>query len=110
MFEYFNYGAFLVLVFLMLISFRIREEIAPLYGLFLLALVLILYGAYASYSDAKSNIKAFQYGNALTCKSGGNAHGGAQRYSVSKAEDWRVHKSYFIHDSLMIRADECELQ
>ncbi|WP_151900477.1 hypothetical protein [Sulfurimonas hydrogeniphila] len=110
MFEYFNYGGFFFLVFLMLISFKMREEIAPLYGLFILVLVLIVYDAYASYSDAKSNLKAFEYGNTLTCRSGGGAYGGVQKYSVSKAEGWRVHKSYFIHDSLMIRADECELQ
>ena len=73
-------------------------------------MALLLYGAYSSYRDANSNIKAFKNGDTFICKSGGGVYSKAQRYSVSKEDGWRVNKSYFIHNSLMIRADECKQQ
>ena len=110
MFEYFNYGAFFVLSILTFLGLPLRKEAPSLIGLLIFAMVLLLYGAYSSYSDANSNIKAFKNGDALICKSGGGVHSRAQRYSVSKENGWRVNNSYFIHNSLMIHADECKQQ
>ena len=110
MFEYFNYGAFWVLVFLTFFIIPPRKEFPFLVGMLIFVMALLLYGAYSSYSDANSNIKAFKNGDALICTSGGGIHSRAQRYSVSKEDGWRVKKSYFIHNSLMIHTDECKQQ
>jgi hypothetical protein len=111
MFEYFNIGAFCVLIFLVLVVAGIKKEGLPiLLILSTLVVTLLLYGAYSSYSDVKSNIKHFQSGDTLVCSSGGGVYSAANKYSVSKKEGWILRKNYFIKDSLMIHAKKCKEQ
>ena len=53
-------------------------------------------------SCAEDNIRDFTNKNIFTCKNSGN------QYRVSSKDCWEVDKSYFVKESLMIRADMCE--
>ena len=53
-------------------------------------------------SCAQENKNEFSQGRSFTCKNSGN------QYRVSIKDGWEVDKSYFVKESLMIRADMCE--
>ena len=111
MFEYFNYGAAFVILFLMLLNFIAAKESFSGLGIFYgLIFAMLFYDAYSSYSDAKSNMRYFKDGNTLICSSGGGIHTKPNMYSVSKSEGWQLSNHYFIKDSLMITVDGCEHQ
>ena len=108
-FEFFNIGALGFLLFLSLVVIPIRKKASYLIVILGFMFVLLFYGAYSSYSNAKSNMGYFSDGNVLKCFSGG-IYTSANQYSISKSEGWRVKKNYFIKNSLMIHADMCEKQ
>ena len=108
MFEYFNTAAFIFMLVLSPLIFYKGDKL--IYFLFGFIVFGLFYTAYASYSDAKSNLHYFQKGNTLVCFSGGGIYSSANRYRVSKEEGWQIEKNYFYKDSLMIRADKCKRQ
>ena len=110
MFEFLNTGALGFLLFLSLVVIPIRKKASYLIVMLGFMFILLFYGAYASYSDAKNNRRYFSDGDMLKCLSGGGIYTSANQYSVSKAEGWILKKSYFVKDSLMLHADMCEKQ
>jgi len=108
MFEYFNVGAFLMFILISVPMLFAREKyLLVLSGLLML---LLFYNAYSTYNDVKNNIRYFKDNNNLICFSGGGLYTSANKYSVSKQEGWHRQKNYFKKESLLIRADKCELQ
>ncbi len=71
-------------------------------GTLILLMILNMVDPIYTASCAEENIKAFNSKNTLACKTV------YDRYRISKKDGWKVDKSYFIKESLMIRADMCE--
>ena len=71
-------------------------------GIFVLVIIFNIANPIYTASCAEENIKAFNSKSTLTCKTV------YDRYRVSKKDGWEVDKSYFVKESLMIRADMCE--
>ena len=55
--------------------------------------------------DAEFNLSAFKNNKTFICK-----NSDSNTYQVSQANGWKTEKNYFLKDSLMIRADRCEVQ
>jgi len=70
--------------------------------IFVLVIIFNIANPIYSASCAEENIKEFSQGSIFTCKNSSN------EYRVSKKDGWEVDKSYFVKESLMIRADMCE--
>ena len=68
----------------------------------LLFIAINIYAPWSSEQDAVTNIADFQKGSVFTCT---NA---ASKYRVSKKDNWEVDMNYFVKESLMIRADQCD--
>ena len=56
-------------------------------------------------TTAKNNLVRFSNGKSMICEGKDS-----NKYSVSSKNGWSRDKNYFIKDSLLIRADECEEQ
>lgn len=87
--------------------FKPKEKIKINIFLKIIIVVILLIPILEGYNlsnDAKSNIHYFQTAKTLTCK---NLSG---KYQISQINGWKVHRNYFIKDSLMIRADKCEIE
>ena len=69
--------------------------------LLILIIINIAYPLHEA-SCTEDNLKEFAQGSGFTCKNSSN------NYRVSKQDGWEVDKSYFVKESLMIRADMCE--
>ena len=61
--------------------------------------------SYSLSRDAQFNMPAMKENKTLICE---NAD--TNKYQVSQVNGWKVEKNYFLKDSLMIRADRCEVQ
>ena len=72
--------------------------------IFVLLLIAInIFAPFDAQSTAEENIKAFNTHVSIKCKSNEDS------YLVSLKNGWSTKKNFFIKESLMIRADRCEL-
>ena len=108
MFENLITGA--IVVGLIILFYQLFKHEKYFLALFGLLIVTKLYGDYATICDAKENIEYFKAGKSFICSSGGGLYTSANKYSVSEEEEWSIQKDYFKKDSILIRADKCELQ
>jgi|GEM_PF-1438711 len=68
-------------------------------------LILIVINIAAPLHEAscvEDNKNEFSHGSSFICENR------SDKYRVSKKDGWEVDKSYFVKESLMIRADMCE--
>ena len=114
MFEYLNYGAlsvFGLFGFILFITNLLnnKEKFTGLYLLLFILIGLVLLDAYNKHTTALKNISDFKNKNiTLKCVSGGGLYTSADTYRVSINDGWRLDKDYFIKDSFMVRANNCE--
>lgn len=109
MFEYFNTAALIVILVIGLPTLLIpKQKEWFLKSLVILCLLLLFIDAYGENRDANESMSDFKNGNTIKCMSGGGAYSSADIYSVSKNEGWRLENKYFIKESLMIKANNCE--
>ena len=71
--------------------------------IFVLVIIFNIANPIYTASCAEDNIKEFSQGIGFTCKNSND-----NKYRISKQDGWEVDKSYFVKESLMIRADMCE--
>ena len=110
MFEYLNVTLFVILVIILsidLASSKKKDTFINTIIVFSLFILVII--ANLESQDAIENVEAFNASNSLICKSGRGMYNEAIRYSVSKKEGWRLEKSFFIKDSLLIATHKCKL-
>jgi len=112
MFEYINYGALVLIIFMLLISFipnkdKRRGMSWVTKGLFVILAGILFEGYYQNVSGI-TNLKDYKRGNTLKCISGAGVYTKATEYSVSKSDGWSIDKNYFIKDSFMIDSTKCE--
>ena len=108
MYEYINIGILLISsIIIIMLLFLIIGQKSKLANMITLILLLFInfYIVYDDYATAQANIKYFQDGSILRCSNGFNT-----LYRVSKQNNWELDKNYFTKDSLLIRADKCELK
>ena len=111
MFEYIDFEVvkvtllFIAMFYLLLASRSSkRKPIAKYYHIVaLLILSVIFIDAYMSESKSSENRKSFLQGAKLECQIDSSLH------RVSKEDAWVLDKAYFIRESLMIRADACNM-
>ncbi len=108
--EYINIGYILIFLLLIVPAMMIKvlsrksgEGNGPVAIAIIFLCYAFVYEPVSTYRQVKHNIKYFSDGNSLKCHSGWNS-----LYSVSKQNNWKVNKNYFLKDSLLIRADKCK--
>ena len=69
----------------------------------LFAISLPLFYMYDANITVLNNIQSVKNGSKLRCEAGDN------NYIVSIKDGWEIDKNYFLKESLLIRADKCEL-
>ena len=111
MFDYLNMGLvviesillFLALLVLPGISVDMDKKVyTNIKFLIFVTLSIPTLDAYSAYLTANENITHFNKNKELRCTN-------ASSYLVSKKDGWKFDKTYFIKDSLMIRADHCKI-
>ena len=110
MWEYLDKGillmSFLILcTYLALYIFSKKDKIliTGLIALFITSVFGNILIAVSNYNKANTSIRSFVANNAIYC-----THN-SSKYKVSKSNNWQLEKIYFIKDSLMIKANECQL-
>lgn len=83
----------------------------PYFINFMIVLLVIatFYDTYDHYTRATNNMKHFKSNHTLKCHSGGGMYSSSNTYRVSAKNAWELDANYFIKDSLMIRANNCEM-
>lgn len=113
MFEYLNYGAFTITVFLTFLIFILEKSGKQrphfLYFLLIIMYILIFYSAYDEHKTTNNNIKMFQYEDqTLKCSSGGGIYSSGTTHKVSKENGWIYENRYFTKESLVIEPHKCQ--
>jgi len=91
-------------IFASLVIVGIFKNIRKALTIYFSILLLFSMGSlYYMKSVAQENIQSFKKANELKCTQADS------EYRVSIDEKWIIDKNYFIKDSLMIRADKCEI-
>ena len=113
MLEYLDLELFKALLFLFVVivtgyAFELKEVNQKDYKgkVFFMALVFMFIwflNALYTKNSIEKNIADFVNGQVFICKGGDE-----NNYKVGKVKGWRVENTYFIKDSLLIRADRCE--
>jgi len=75
----------------------------PVIGLLIFAFTLPFIDSLNSISTSEENVEYFKSAKELECTND------KSKFLVSKANDWILKDDDFIKESLMIRADKCEL-
>ena len=79
---------------------KYRATIAIIVPIFI---IITLVEALITQSNAQTNLQNFTHGNSFICRGNDN-----NQYRVIKKDGWSIENSYFLKDSLLIRADKCE--
>lgn len=107
MFEYVDGGiikaSILIVVMAIVLGGLLERYRVYLGSAIVVAIGLLSFASYQSLSLVDENMKFFKQGRELLCRD--------DRFTtmVSKEEKWTLRDDYFMRDSRMIRAHQCEL-
>ena len=110
MFDYMNTGMIVVMAIItitlfifIIISDKDSSEINIV--IFIVWIGFESYSVFSTNRTANNNIQHFKANKAIQCNSGFH-----NTYKVSLKNNWKLDGNYFIKDSLMIRAEKCEVK